>query len=531
MVSTTEVGDEEQEACKVCGDKPIGFNFGVVSCDSCRSFFRRCNGAEKTLKCPFQRNCVINKESRRCCQACRLQKCYSVGMFYEENARKRPYRKSSGKSSVALKSPKKSPLTPVEMPVSPPKHCLCRCQCGFYPSDARLVAVSDVGKGHGAAEVACSKEFLMVDQQLLVNANSPMGHVPSSIDFPPQLPGTSFQTVDIPKPHIQTPCYSSDLRKTLELKYQPVEAEASILGLPQNYPSVIQNSPYFSALPQIYANAAWPYQGSDLQPTFSYPSPAIPPSNLLEIIEAENALNDVALDDENRSLMDELIDANGILKAPMELSIQELENPNELSLMTVVKISDLAMRRIIAMVKKLRLFRDIEHADQIALLKGGLSELLILRGVMVFDPHKNAWIHHIHSGSQEISLRVDVLKKSPEEEHYRAHTRFLTSFDEEWRTNEPVMLILNGIILFSPDRPNLRNPQAVTRTRERYHNLLRNYLRNYCSNDAASLDAYTKLTVKLDELKELNRSLQRIYSRLNPDDLEPLLKELFASTA
>lgn len=53
----------------------------------------------------------------------------------------------------------------------------------------------------------------------------------------------------------------------------------------------------------------------------------------------------------------------------MELSLKDLD-PNEMSLMTVVRISDLAMRRIIAMAKKLSTFMSIRQEDQIALLKG-----------------------------------------------------------------------------------------------------------------------------------------------------------------
>lgn len=62
--------------------------------------------------------------------------------------------------------------------------------------------------------------------------------------------------------------------------------------------------------------------------------------------------------------------ANEVLKAPMELTLKELDTSNELSLLTVVRISDLAMRRIIAMAKLLSGFQKICQNDQIALLKG-----------------------------------------------------------------------------------------------------------------------------------------------------------------
>ncbi|EGT37350.1 hypothetical protein CAEBREN_26095 [Caenorhabditis brenneri] len=81
-------GDKESKrvankVCRVCGDKAIGYNFNVITCESCKAFFRRNAYNEKKMKCPFTEQCDINSVSRRYCQKCRLTKCFSVGMKKE----------------------------------------------------------------------------------------------------------------------------------------------------------------------------------------------------------------------------------------------------------------------------------------------------------------------------------------------------------------------------------------------------------------------------------------------------------------
>ncbi|VDN38099.1 unnamed protein product [Cylicostephanus goldi] len=64
----------------VCGDRANGYNFGVLTCESCKAFFRRNAVREEEITCPFSNNCGITSASRRFCQACRLRKCFAVGM-------------------------------------------------------------------------------------------------------------------------------------------------------------------------------------------------------------------------------------------------------------------------------------------------------------------------------------------------------------------------------------------------------------------------------------------------------------------
>jgi ribosomal protein L37E len=69
--------------CRVCGDKAYSYNFSVVTCESCKAFFRRNANKDKDIRCPFNDNCDINIVSRRFCQKCRLAKCFKVGMKKE----------------------------------------------------------------------------------------------------------------------------------------------------------------------------------------------------------------------------------------------------------------------------------------------------------------------------------------------------------------------------------------------------------------------------------------------------------------
>lgn len=71
------------KVCMVCGDKSLGYNFNAVTCESCKAFFRRNALSSKEFTCPFTDNCDISVVTRRFCQKCRLEKCFSIGMKKE----------------------------------------------------------------------------------------------------------------------------------------------------------------------------------------------------------------------------------------------------------------------------------------------------------------------------------------------------------------------------------------------------------------------------------------------------------------
>lgn len=78
----------QQQLCKICGDTASGNHFGVLSCEACKSFFRRSVRANARYACRGSRNCAIEKHTRNRCQYCRLQKCISNGMRKEGSSNK-----------------------------------------------------------------------------------------------------------------------------------------------------------------------------------------------------------------------------------------------------------------------------------------------------------------------------------------------------------------------------------------------------------------------------------------------------------
>ncbi|CAG2167197.1 unnamed protein product [Oppiella nova] len=82
--------------CMICGgSKLVGRYFGAITCDSCKSFFRRMALKNIQVICLNDGNCNIIANPRKLCQKCRLEKCLAVGMRKElirdvkENERRR----------------------------------------------------------------------------------------------------------------------------------------------------------------------------------------------------------------------------------------------------------------------------------------------------------------------------------------------------------------------------------------------------------------------------------------------------------
>mgnify|MGYP002378736526 CR=1 FL=1 len=71
-----------ENTCQICGAFAQFINYNVLSCSSCKIFFRRNGDRQQTkyFQCKFNNRCIININTRHRCPPCRLRKCLQFGM-------------------------------------------------------------------------------------------------------------------------------------------------------------------------------------------------------------------------------------------------------------------------------------------------------------------------------------------------------------------------------------------------------------------------------------------------------------------
>ncbi|XP_062902523.1 mineralocorticoid receptor isoform X1 [Mobula hypostoma] len=78
--SCSSVTTTPLKVCLVCADEASGCHYGVLTCGSCKVFFKRAVEGQQNYLCAGRNDCIIDKIRRKNCPACRLRKCLNAGM-------------------------------------------------------------------------------------------------------------------------------------------------------------------------------------------------------------------------------------------------------------------------------------------------------------------------------------------------------------------------------------------------------------------------------------------------------------------
>ncbi|XP_045675327.1 glucocorticoid receptor isoform X1 [Phyllostomus hastatus] len=103
--------------CLVCSDEASGCHYGVLTCGSCKVFFKRAvEGRQHNYLCAGRNDCIIDKIRRKNCPACRYRKCLQAGMNLEARKTKK---KIKGIQQAATGVAQETPENPANKTVVP----------------------------------------------------------------------------------------------------------------------------------------------------------------------------------------------------------------------------------------------------------------------------------------------------------------------------------------------------------------------------------------------------------------------------
>ena len=218
----------------------------------------------------------------------------------------------------------------------------------------------------------------------------------------------------------------------------------------------------------------------------------------------------------------------------LEICVESDISREKPSMIDVVNIAEISVRRVIDMSKKIKSFKALSQADQIGLLKGGSIELLIIRSVITFDKDKQQFLDPYDK--EKSAMTTEQFKmatnsaSSPVSDLTGAglfddHMKFVKSLALDLQADETVLILLLMIALYSPDRPAITDKQYIAQEQERYALLLLRYLESKHAPHVVRL-LYPKLLMKLVDIRNLNEEHSQVLLRINPDGLQPLMKEV-----
>ncbi|XP_060693229.1 progesterone receptor-like [Hemiscyllium ocellatum] len=118
--SSTATSGPPAKVCLVCSDEASGCHYGVLTCGSCKVFFKRAVEGQHNYLCAGRNDCIIDKIRRKNCPACRFRKCLQAGMNLDArktkklNKMKAPHTTTS--ETAAKAAPQDSSLVCSAMP-------------------------------------------------------------------------------------------------------------------------------------------------------------------------------------------------------------------------------------------------------------------------------------------------------------------------------------------------------------------------------------------------------------------------------
>ncbi|XP_062411543.1 nuclear receptor subfamily 5 group A member 2 [Sardina pilchardus] len=452
--------DEDlDEMCPVCGDKVSGYHYGLLTCESCKGFFKRTVQNNKRYTCIENQSCQIDKTQRKRCPYCRFQKCLTVGMKLEavRADRMRGGRNKFGpmyKRDRALKQQKKALIRANGLKIEAMTQVM-----QSVPTDLTITSaiqnIHSVSKGLPLSHSHAALPPVDYDR-------SPFVTSPVSMAMPPHA-------------------------GSLQGHYQAAYGHFQSRTIKSEYPD-----PYTSSPESIMG---YPYM--DTYPTGSPPSF---PHLIVELLKCEP---------------DELqVQAKILAYLQQEQASRgKHEKLNTFGLMC--KMADQTLFSIVEWARSSIFFRELKVDDQMKLLQNCWSELLILDHIFRQVLHAKDSSILLVTG-QQVDYAIIASQAGATLNNLMSHAQELVSKLRALQFDQREFVCLKFLVLFSLDVKNLENFHLVESVQEQVNAALLDYV---MCNYPQQTDKFGQLLLRLPEIRAISMQAEEYlyYKHLNGD--------------
>nr|XP_020474211.1 bile acid receptor isoform X2 [Monopterus albus] len=227
----------------------------------------------------------------------------------------------------------------------------------------------------------------------------------------------------------------------------------------------------------------------------------------------------VEITKEQQALMKVIVDAYNKHQIPQDVTkklLQEQYSVEE-NFLLLTEMATNQVQVLVEFTKTIPGFLSLDHEDQIALLKGSAVEAMFLRSAQVFSTK-------MPNGHTEV-LEERIRKSGMSEEFMTPMFNFYKSIGSLHMVQEEQAL-LTAITILTPDRPYVKDQQAVERLQEP----MLDVLRKLCVLQHPKKPQYfAQLLGRLTELRTLNHYHAEMLTswRMNDQKFTPLLCEIW----
>uniref|UniRef100_A0A2K6TDF1 Nuclear receptor subfamily 5 group A member 2 n=1 Tax=Saimiri boliviensis boliviensis TaxID=39432 RepID=A0A2K6TDF1_SAIBB len=406
--------DEDlEELCPVCGDKVSGYHYGLLTCESCKGFFKRTVQNNKRYTCIENQNCQIDKTQRKRCPYCRFQKCLSVGMKLEavRADRMRGGRNKFGpmyKRDRALKQQKKALIRANGLKLEAMSQVI-----QAMPSD--LTISSAIQNIHSASK------------------GLPLNHA--------ALPPTDYD---------RSPFVTSPISMTM-----PPHGSLQGYQTYGHFPSRAIKSEY----PDPYTSSPESIMGYSYMDSYQTSSPASIPHLILELLKCEP--------DEPQ--------VQAKIMAYLQQEQANRSKHEKLSTFGLMcKMADQTLFSIVEWARSSIFFRELKVDDQMKLLQNCWSELLILDHIYRQVVHGKEGSIFLVTG-QQVDYCMIASQAGATLNNLMSHAQELVAKLRSLQFDQREFVCLKFLVLFSLDVKNLENFQLVEGVQEQVNAALLDY--------------------------------------------------------